>query len=52
VNQTDKTITEIRTPERKDTDLIFAVYQDREVPNPRNLYFEFAKFFEDARLYG
>jgi hypothetical protein len=43
--QTGKTITEIRTPERKDTDLIFAVYQDREVPNPRNLYFEFAKSF-------
>ena len=36
---------EIRTPEKEDTDLIFAVYQSKEVPNPRNLYFEFAKSF-------
>jgi integrase len=43
--QTGKTITEIRTPEKKDTDLIFAVYQSKESPNPKNLYFEFAKFF-------
>jgi integrase len=43
--QTGKTITEIRTPEKKDTDLIFAVYQSEETPNPKNLYFEFAKFF-------
>jgi integrase len=43
--QTGNTITEIRTPEKKDTDLIFAVYQSREAPNPKNLYFEFAKFF-------
>jgi integrase len=43
--QTGKTITEIRTPEREDTDLIFAVYQSKEAPNPRNLYFEFAKLF-------
>src|SRR4030095_424273 len=43
--QTRKTITEIRTPEKKDTDLIFAVHQSRETPNPKNLYFEFAKLF-------
>ena len=43
--QTGKTISEIRTPEKKDTDLIFAVYQSKESPNPKNLYFEFAKFF-------
>jgi integrase len=43
--QTGKTITEIRTPEKKDTDLIFAVHQSKESPNPKNLYFEFAKFF-------
>jgi integrase len=43
--QTRKTITVIRTPDKKDTDLIFAVYQSKEAPNPKNLYFEFAKFF-------
>ena len=43
--QTGKTISEIRTPEKKDTDLIFAVYQSKESPNPKNLYFQFAKFF-------
>ena len=43
--QTGKTITEIRTPEKEDTDLIFAVYQSREAPNPKNLYFDFAKHF-------
>jgi integrase len=43
--QTGKTITEIRTPEKEDTDLIFALYQSREAPNPKNLYSEFAKSF-------
>ena len=43
--QTGKTITEIRTPEKEDTDLIFALYQNKEAPNPNNLYFEFGKFF-------
>ena len=43
--QTGKTITENRTPEKEDTDLIFALYQSREAPNPKNLYFEFAKSF-------
>jgi integrase len=43
--QTGKTIAHIRTPERKDTDLIFAIYQSGEAPNPKNLYFEFAKLF-------
>jgi integrase len=31
--QREKTITEYRTPTRKDTDLIFAVYQDVDRPN-------------------
>ena len=43
--QTGKTITEIRTPEKEDTDLIFAIYQSKEAQNPKNLYFEFAKSF-------
>jgi hypothetical protein len=43
--QTGKTITEIRTPDKEDTDLIFPLYQSKEAPNPRNLYFEFAKLF-------
>ena len=43
--QTGKTITEIRTPEKEDTDLLFAVYQNKEAPNPTILYFEFAKSF-------
>jgi integrase len=43
--QTGKTITEIRTPQKENTDLIFAIYQSKEAPNPKNLYFEFAKSF-------
>jgi hypothetical protein len=46
---------EIRTPEKKDTDLIFAIYQSKESPNPKNLYFEFAKFFAktlDSIVFG
>ena len=41
--QTGKTITEIRTPDKKDTDLIFAVYQSKEAANHKNLYFEIVK---------
>jgi integrase len=40
-----KTITEYKTPERNDNDLVFAVYQNREHPNPKVLYFDFAISF-------
>jgi integrase len=40
-----KTITEYRTPERNDNDLVFAVYQDREKPDPRMIYFDLARSF-------
>jgi hypothetical protein len=32
--QNGKTITEYRTPDKKNTDLVFAVYQDKNTPNP------------------
>jgi integrase len=32
--QKGKTITEYRTPDKKDTDLVFAVYHDKNTPNP------------------
>jgi integrase len=40
-----KIITEHRTPERNDNDLVFAVYQDREKPDPRMIYYDLAKVF-------
>jgi integrase len=40
-----KTITEYRTPEKKETDLVFAVYQDTKTPDPNNLYFELIRSF-------
>ncbi|MGA9152648.1 MAG: site-specific integrase [Candidatus Nitrosopolaris sp.] len=40
-----KTITEYRTPDRNDNDLVFAVYQDREKPDPRMIYFDLARSF-------
>lgn len=40
-----KTITEYRTPERNDNDLVFAVYQDRENPVPRMIYYDLVKSF-------
>jgi integrase len=40
-----KTITEYRTPERNDNDLVFAVYQNREKPDPRMIYFDLARSF-------
>ena len=43
--QKGKTITEYRTPDKKDTDLVFAVYQDKKTPNPDFLYDDFAKCF-------
>jgi hypothetical protein len=36
--QTGSTITEIRTPENKETDLVFAIYQNTKAPIPINLY--------------
>jgi integrase len=45
-NQTGgKIVTEYRTPERKDNDLVFGVYQDRENPIPKMMYYELAKSF-------
>ncbi|HEY7570561.1 MAG TPA: site-specific integrase [Nitrososphaeraceae archaeon] len=44
-NQSKKTITEYRTPERNDNDLIFAVYQDREKPVPSMIYYDLARSF-------
>jgi integrase len=43
--QKGKTITEYRTPDKKDTDLVFAVYQDKKTPNPDFLYDDFSKSF-------
>jgi integrase len=39
------TITQYRTPERKDTDLVFAVYQSITSPNPKNLYIDLVDSF-------
>ena len=36
--QNGKMVTEYRTPNRKDIDLVFAVYQDKKTPNPGSLY--------------
>jgi integrase len=44
--QTRKTITEYRTPSKKESDLVFAVHQNIAVPNPKNLYFGILKHFE------
>ena len=43
--QNGKTITEYRTPDKKDTDLVFAVYQDRNMPNPDQLYYDLSRSF-------
>jgi integrase len=45
-NQTGgKTITEYRTHKRNDNDLVFAVYQNRENPIPKMMYYDLAKSF-------
>jgi integrase len=44
--QDGKTISEFRTPVKKDTDLIFAVYQDVEKPNYLWLYDDLLKSFQ------
>jgi integrase len=46
--QQGKTITEYRTPDKKDTDLVFAVHQDRRMPNPDLLYDDFARSFANT----
>jgi integrase len=43
--QNGKMVTEYRTPNKKDTDLVFAVYQDKKTPNQRHLYHDFCKTF-------
>jgi integrase len=43
--RTGKTITEIRTPEKKESDLVFAVYQDTKTPAPISLYGDLARSF-------
>ncbi|MFL6413790.1 MAG: tyrosine-type recombinase/integrase [Nitrososphaeraceae archaeon] len=43
--QTGKIITEHRTPDREESDLVFAVYQSKGAPDPQNLYYDIAKFF-------
>ena len=40
-----KTITEYRTPPREDSDLVFAVYQDKEEPNPGMIYYDLVRSF-------
>ena len=40
-----KTITEYRTPDKINTDLVFAVYQDKKTPNPDYLYDDLGKSF-------
>jgi integrase len=43
--QTGKTITQVRTPEKKESDLVFAVYQNTKTPIPSNLYIDFRDSF-------
>jgi integrase len=43
--QSGKTVTEYRTPSKKQTDLVFAVYQDVKKPVPFNLYNDLMKSF-------
>ena len=44
-NNGKKTITEYRTPDRRENDLIFAVYQNTKMPNPDGIYDDIAKSF-------
>ncbi|MFL6344238.1 MAG: tyrosine-type recombinase/integrase, partial [Nitrososphaeraceae archaeon] len=44
-NHTGKTISKYITPQRNDNDLVFAVYQDRNHPNPNAIYFDLVKSF-------
>jgi hypothetical protein len=40
-----KTITEYRTPDKNENDLIFAVYQNKKMPDPDYIYDDIAKSF-------
>jgi integrase len=44
-NEDGSTITEYRTPSREETDLVFAVYQTKRMPNPDGIYDDIAKSF-------
>jgi integrase len=46
--QKGKTITEYRTPDKKDTDLVFAVYQTSGTPSPDILYNDLRKSFANT----
>jgi len=41
----EKTISEYRMPDRKENDLVFAVYQNTRMPNPDGIYDDIAKSF-------
>jgi integrase len=43
--RTGKTITEIRTPEKQQSDLVFAIYQNTKAPIPINLYVHLSDYF-------
>ena len=43
--QNCRTITEVRTPNKNDADLLFAVYQDKRTPNPDSLYDDLCRSF-------
>ena len=43
--RTGKTTTEIRTPEKQQSDLVFAVYQNTKTPAPKSLYTDLARSF-------
>jgi integrase len=44
-NKDGSTITEYRTPPKEETDLVFAVYQTKRMPNPDGIYDDLAKAF-------
>jgi integrase len=44
-NENKKTMTEYRTPSIKNTDLVFAVYQNKQTPETSSLYAELAASF-------
>jgi len=46
--QKGKTVTEYRTPDKKDTDLLFAVYQDIRTPKLKSLYDDLSISFADT----
>ena len=44
-SHTGKTVSEYITLDRNGNDLVFAIYQDRNHPNPNTIYFDLAKSF-------